>query len=107
METNAEMPASAVGSPPFYPDFVIIREKGQHFVADILERHDSSRLDTWAKVKGLAKFADEHEVALGRLMIGRKLGDQLQVVDVANYTIREKARKVGAPADLEALFDQI
>jgi type III restriction enzyme len=67
---------------------------------DILEPHDDSRLDTWEKVKGLAKFADEHEVAFGRLMVGRKVGDALQVVDVADRQTREKARKMGAPAEL-------
>ena len=66
-----------------------------------------SRLDTWAKVKGLAKFADEHEVTMGRLMVGRKVGDALQVVDVADHKIREKARKMGAPADLEVLFEKV
>ena len=101
------VPYEMGGEKPFYPDFVIVRKKGQNFVADILEPHDASRLDTWAKVKGLAKFADEHEVALGRLMVGRKVGDDLQVIDVADHQIRGKARKMGASADLEALFDEL
>lgn len=84
-----------------------MRKKGKGYVADILEPHDDSRLDTWAKVKGLAKFADDHEVSFGRLMVGRKVGDALQVVDVAEHKIREKARKMGSPADLEALFEHL
>lgn len=99
------VPYEMGGEKPFYPDFIIVREKGKGYVADILEPHDDSRLDTWAKVKGLAKFADEHEVSFGRLMVGRKVGDALQVVDVADHQIREKARKMGAPADLQALFE--
>lgn len=95
------------GEKPFYPDFVIVRKQGKGYVADILEPHDDSRLDTWAKVKGLAKFADEHGVSFGRLMVGRKVGDALQVVDVADHKTREKARKMGAPADLESLFDEL
>ena len=101
------VPYEKGGEKPFYPDFVIVRKKGKGFVVDILEPHDDSRLDTWAKVKGLAKFADEHEVTFGRLMVGRKVGDALQVVDVADHQIREKARKMGAPADLEALFETL
>ena len=101
------VPYEKGGEKPFYPDFVIIRKKGKGYVVDILEPHDDSRLDTWAKVKGLAKFADEHEVSFGRLMVGRKVGDTLQVVDVADHKIREKARKMGAPADLEALFETL
>lgn len=99
------VPYEMGGEKPFYPDFIIVREKGKGYVADILEPHDDSRLDTWAKVKGLAKFADEHEISFGRLMVGRKVGDALQVVDVADHQIREKARKMGAPADLQALFE--
>ncbi len=89
------------------PDFVIVRKNGKGFIVDLLEPHDDSRLDTWAKVKGLAKFADEHEVAFGRLMVARKIGDKLQVVDVADHQTREEARKMGAPADLEALFETL
>ena len=101
------VPYEKAGEKPFYPDFVIVRKKGDSFVVDILEPHDDSRLDTWAKVKGLARFADEHGVAFGRLMVGRKIGDILQVVDVADHQTREKARKMGAPADLEALFETL
>jgi type III restriction enzyme len=101
------VPYEKGGEKPFYPDFVIVRKKGEGFVVDILEPHDDSRLDTWAKVKGLAKFADEHEVAFGKLMVARKIVDSLQVVDVADHQTREKARKMGAPADLEALFEEL
>lgn len=101
------VPYEKGGEKPFYPDFVIVRKKGKGFVVDILEPHDDTRLDTWAKVKGLAAFADDHEVSFGRLMVGRKVGDALQIVDVADHKIREKARKMGAPADLEALFEAI
>ena len=101
------VPYEKGGEKAFYPDFVIVRRQGKGFVVDILEPHDDSRLDTWAKVKGLAKFADAHEVSFGRLMVGRKVGDKLEVVDVADRKTREKARKMGAPADLEALFDEV
>jgi hypothetical protein len=55
----------------------------------------------------LAKFADEHGVAFGKLMVGRKIGDTLHVIDVADHQTRENARKMGAPADLEALFQEV
>ena len=66
-----------------------------------------TRLDTWAKVKGLAKFADEHGMTFGRLMVGRKVGHTLQVIDVVDRQTREKARKMEAPADLQVLFTKI
>lgn len=101
------VPYEKAGEKPFYPDFVIVRNDGNGFVVDVLEPHDDSRLDTWAKVKGLAKFADDHEVTFGKLMVGRKTGDTLQVINVADHKTREKARKMAAPADLEALFGDV
>ena len=35
------------------------------------------------------------------------MGDILEVVDVADHQVREKARKMGAPANLESLFEEI
>ena len=67
------VPYEKGGEKPFYPDFIIVRKKANGFLADVLEPHDPNRLDTWAKVQGLAKFADEHEVTFGRLMVGRRL----------------------------------
>jgi type III restriction enzyme len=93
------------GEKPFYPDFVVVRKKDNNYEVDLLEPHDDSRLDTWAKVKGLAKFADKHHFEFGRLMVGRKKDGKLQIVDVSDAKMREKAQKMGAPADLESLFD--
>ncbi|MEQ1828151.1 MAG: DEAD/DEAH box helicase family protein [Pirellula sp.] len=101
------IPYEKGGEKGFFPDFIIVRKRGKGFLVDILEPHDDSRLDTWAKVKGMAKFADTHEISFGRLLVGRKVGDNLQVIDVADHKVREKARKMGAPADLESLFEHV
>lgn len=101
------VPYEKGGEKPFYPDMIIVRKKGAGYVVDILEPHDDNRLDTWAKVKGLAKFADEHGMTFGRLMVGRKVGHTLQVIDVVDRQTREKARKMEAPADLQVLFTKI
>jgi type III restriction enzyme len=93
------------GEKPFYPDFVIVRKKGKNYEVDLLEPHDDSRTDTWAKVKGLAKFADDHHMEFGQLLVGRKKHGKLQVVNVADGKVREKARKMGSANDLEALFE--
>ena len=52
------VPYEKGGEKGFFPDFLIVRKMRKGFVVDILEPHDDSRLDAWAKVKGLAKFAD-------------------------------------------------
>ncbi|NVO12399.1 MAG: DEAD/DEAH box helicase family protein [Rhodoplanes sp.] len=92
------------GEKPFYPDFVIVRQIGASYLVDLLEPHDDSRLDTWAKTKGLAKFAEEHHLEFGRLMVGRKKDGTIQLVDVSNARTRAQALRMASPADLEALF---
>lgn len=99
------VPYEMGGAKPFYPDFVIVRKKDKGFVVDILEPHDDTRADTWAKAKGLAVFADEHGMDFGRLIIGRKKGSQLQVADMNDPATRDKARKMQSQNDLESLFN--
>lgn len=99
------IPYDMGGEKPFYPDFVIVRKKGSGYEVDILEPHDDSRTDTWAKVRGLARFADEHHLEFGRLLVGRKKGGRLEIVNVADGSVREKARRMQSPNDLEALFE--
>jgi len=78
--------------------------EGYALPKDILEPHDDTRADTWAKAKGLAVFADEHGMDFGRLIIGRKKGSQLQVVDMNDPATREKARNMQSQNDFESLF---
>jgi type III restriction enzyme len=92
------------GTKPFYPDFAIVRKSGKGFVVDILEPHDDSRTDTWAKARGLAVFADEHGMEFGRLIIARKKDKSWQFADMNQKTTREKARKMQSSSDLESLF---
>jgi len=101
------IPYNLGGQKAFYPDFVIVRKQGKGFVVDLLEPHDDSRTDTWAKVQGLAQFADAHGISFGRLMVARKIGDTLEMVDVSDLTTREKARKMQSAGDLGALFEEI
>jgi type III restriction enzyme len=90
---------------PFYPDFIILRKSDQDYVVDILERCDESRPLSWAKTRGLARFAQDHAHAFGRLMVGRKLGSTLQTLDLADPQTRALAMQISKPADLQALFD--
>ena len=98
------VPYELGGAKPFYPDFIIVRKKDKGFDVDIIEPHDDSRADTWAKAKGLATFADTHGMEFGRLIIGRKKGQQLQTADMNDPATREKARKMQSQNDLESLF---
>jgi type III restriction enzyme len=98
------VPYELGGTKPFYPDFVIIRKKGRGFEVDVLEPHDHTRADTWAKAKGLATFADQHGMEFGRLIIARKKGDEFQKLDLNDKTTRQKARRMQSHNELESLF---
>jgi len=98
------VPYELGGAKPFYPDFVIVRKRGKSYEVDVLEPHDDTRTDTWAKAKGLATFADTHGMEFDRLIIARKRGQQLQMADMNDPATREKARKMQSQNDLESLF---
>lgn len=98
------IPYELAGKKPFYPDFIIVRKSGKGLVADILEPHDDSRTDTWAKAKGLAEFADKHGMDFGQLVIARKKDKTWQIADVNEMRTRVKARKMQSASDLESLF---
>lgn len=98
------IPYEQGGVKAFYPDFVVVRKSGKDLVVDILEPHDDSRSDTWAKAKGLATFADLHGIDFSRLIIARKQGDQWQLADVNDKVTRARARKMQSQNDLNSLF---
>lgn len=98
------IPYELAGVKPFYPDFVVIRKDGKGFLVDVLEPHDDSRSDTWAKAKGLAAYADRHGMEFGRLIIARKKDKQWQMADLNEKETRSKARKMQSASDLESLF---
>jgi type III restriction enzyme len=88
----------------FYPDLIVIRKKGNSLEVDVVEPHDDSRADTWAKAKGLAEFADQHGVEFGRLIVARKRGDAFEKADMNDRNTRKKARAMQSQSDLESLF---
>jgi type III restriction enzyme len=98
------VPYELGGAKAFYPDFVIIRQKGTSFEVDIVEPHDDSRADTWAKAKGLAEFADLHGMEFACLIIARKQGGDYQTADMNDMKTRKKARAMQSQSDLESLF---
>lgn len=98
------IPYELAGKKPFYPDFIIVRKSGRGLIVNVLEPHDDSRTDTWAKAKGLAEFADKHGVDFGQLVIARKKHNTWQMADVNEMRTRAKARKMQSGSDLESLF---
>ncbi len=89
---------------PFYPDFVIVRRQGKNLVADMIDPHNSKFDDTWAKIKGLAEFADKHGVQFGRLEIVIVEAGLLKRIDVNDPMVRKKARKLQSNNEVDGLF---
>jgi type III restriction enzyme len=98
------IPYELAGKRPFYPDFIIVRKYGKGLVVDVVEPHDDSRTDTWAKAKGLAEFADKHGMDFGQLVIARRKDKTWHMADVNEMRTRAKARKMQSSSDLESLF---
>lgn len=100
------IPYELAGKKPFYPDFIIVRKSGRGLIVNIIEPHDDSRTDTWAKAKGLAEFADKHGMDFGQLVIARKKDKTWQMADVNEMRTRANARKMQSGSDLESLFEK-
>lgn len=98
------IPYELAGTKPFYPDFVFIYRVASGYQVDVIEPHDDTRSDTWAKAKGMAEFADSHGMEFGRLIIARKKNGVFQMADMNEKATREKARKMQSQSDLESIF---
>lgn len=92
------------GIRPFYPDFIIFRHDGDELIADIIDPHDSTRDDTWAKAKGLAEYAEKHGHLFGRLELAIRVKNSTKTMDMNDPKVRAKAKKFQSNNDVEAVF---
>lgn len=93
------------GIKPFFPDFVIVRRERGELLADVIDPHNSLFDDTWAKVKGLAEFAEKHGHSFGRLEISIVEKGVIKRLDVNKPAKRAKARRCQSNNDVDALFE--
>ena len=99
------VPYDMGGIKGFYPDLIIIRKTSKGLIADILEPHNPSFVDTVPKAIGLAKFADEHGEEFGRIIIARKKGEQWQYADLQDKQSRERIKAMQPGSDVAKLFE--
>ncbi|MCB0032959.1 MAG: type III deoxyribonuclease, partial [Anaerolineales bacterium] len=95
-----------------FPDMVIVRQIGGDFHFDILEPHDSSRVDNVAKAVGLAKFAENHPYTFARVQLIRKQKgadgkEHFYRLDVGNDAVRKQVLAVGNETQLNQLFENV
>ena len=87
-----------------FPDFVFVRRVGEHLVVDILDPHDPNLGDAPAKAHGLAKFAQLHGPAFGRIEVVAEIGGALRRLDLKDEDVRRRVFAASTPAHLRATF---
>jgi type III restriction enzyme len=88
---------------PGYPDFIVVRKRDSALVADILEPHRGE--DSVPKAKGLARYAEQHRMHVGRIEMIRKSGGKLKRLDFTDTRIRPQIASIQTPEELDHLFD--
>jgi type III restriction enzyme len=90
---------------PLFPDFLVVRRVGEHLVVDILDPHDPNLGDAPAKAHGLAKFAQVHGPAFGRIEVIAEVGGVLRRLDLKDEDVRRQIFAASTPAHLRSLFN--
>lgn len=93
---------------PMYPDFLSVRREGAAMIVDILEPHRPDLDDNWKKARGLARYAKDHYMELGRIELIRVKGKQLHRLNLALPAVHEKTLEwVTGNGHLDQLFDEM
>lgn len=102
------MPYEMSGSiSPLYPDFLVVRKDGDGYLVDILEPHSSSLTDSYAKARGLAKYAQKHHGSFGRIELIRVDNGNIRRLDLNDDDTRNKVLTVDTNAGLDLIFDMV
>lgn len=92
---------------PMYPDFLVVRKEGDGYLVDILEPHSSSLADSYAKARGLAKYAQKHHGDFGRIELIRVDSGKIKQIDLNDDDTRNKVLMVDTNAGLDLIFDVV
>lgn len=94
-----------------FPDFLIIRkDPNTGLVVDILEPHDSSRVDNLPKAKGFVKYAKANPI-VGRIQLIREMADasgkkKLKRLDLTDMNVQERVLLANNNEDLNRIFEE-
>ena len=90
-----------------YPDFLIIRKKGNNYEYGLLEPHRDDKKDNLAKAKGLVKYAQECP-NVDRIQMLRKVknssGERMLRLDFTSLAVQEKVMSCVTDADFDKVF---
>ena len=83
------------------PDFVFFVEQGGKIVADIVDPHGTYLADALPKLKGLARYAENHRDVFRRMEAITEVGGSLRVLDLTRADVR---RAIIEATSAESLF---
>lgn len=90
-----------------YPDFLIIRKKGNNYEYGLLEPHRDDKKDNLAKAKGLVKYAQECP-NVDRIQMLRKVknstGERMLRLEFTSLAVQEKVMSCVTDADFDKVF---
>lgn len=92
---------------PMFPDFLVVRKDDDGYLVDILEPHSSSLADSYAKARGLAKYARKHHEDFGRIELIRVVSGNIKRIDLNDDETRRKVLMVDTNAGLDLIFDGV
>jgi type III restriction enzyme len=90
---------------PGYPDFVVFRREGKNIVVDLLEPHHSGNADSLAKLKGLCRFAEQHDDKFGRIEWIKIEGSQIQRLNASSAKVRDHVLATNVDSAIDSLFE--
>lgn len=95
---------------PMFPDLIVVRKDSKGFQFDVLEPHDPSLKDNFAKAVGLAEFAEKHWSMFARIQLIRKKRaadgkEHYYRLDVGKEAVRKKVRGIGSNHELDQIFE--
>src|SRR6266496_3457932 len=96
------------GTKGFHPDLLLVRRNRDRLVVDVVEPHRTNQDDTYAKAKGLAKYAEAYGRDFGQLMMVKIEGSGDNALlfgfDVNERETRKKALALRSNEDVQGLF---
>lgn len=95
---------------PAYPDFLVVRRDDKlGYIIDILEPHDSTRVDNLGKAQGFAEYARQNP-GIGRIQLIRKEKDvagtlKFKRLDMSMTAVRDKVTHATSNEELDHIFE--
>jgi type III restriction enzyme len=92
---------------PVYIDFLVVRQRGDGLIVDIIDPHNPNLGDAADKLAGLAQYAEMHGNGYGRIESIIMAGDSIRRLNLQDTAVRDRATKVRTSADVMRVFEDL